>query len=197
MSKAGGKGARSRIAEIEERLRPPLAWARAAAELDDMFRSGAVPDPLPEGFLRGRALMTSLSRALDAVGRGIAELYMPWLGKSFTRDAGTGVNVFTRQARVLLKALWPSYVPERELSDRIEAFPLETRIGPGAVDPVVEVLKIDYDLEANPTFIVRSVLDELVQVDEGLYLGKVLYRWGSSHHPIGFFSLEEDAAELA
>jgi hypothetical protein len=33
-------------------------------------------------------------------------------------------------------------------------------------------------------------LDELVQVDDGLYLGKILYRTSSRYHPIGFFSLE-------
>ncbi len=195
MTKADRTGARPRIAEIEERLRDPLAWARATADLNDVFRAGAVPDPLPEGFLRGRSIMTSLSRALDGAGRVAARLHMPWLGKSFASNAGTGVNVFTKPARILLKALWPSYVPERELVDRIEAFPVKTRIERGAVDPDVAVLKLDYNFDENPAFIVRSVLDELVQVDEGLYLGKVLFRWGPSFRPIGFFSLERDTAD--
>ena len=195
MTKAERTGVRYRIAEIEERLRDPLAWGRATVELNDVFRAGAVPDPLPDGFLRGRSIMTSLSRVLDGAGRVVARLHMPWLGKSFASNAATGINVFSKPARTLLKALWPSYVPERELVDRIEAFPVKTRIERGAVDPDVGVLKLDYDFDANPAFIVRSVLDELVQVDEGLYLGKVLYRWRSSFRPIGFFSLESDAAE--
>ncbi len=154
-----------------------------------MFKNGLLPDPLPEGFLRGRAIMTPLSKLLDNFGRFVGDFYMPWLGKSFSAKSQEGVNVFTTSARPLLKALWPTYVPERELSDRIEAFPLKTRVSRGAVDPDVEVLKIDYDFEANPPA-VRRVLDELVQVDDGLYLGKVLYRWQSAFHPIGFFCLE-------
>jgi hypothetical protein len=51
-------------------------------------------------------------------------------------------------------------------------------------------LKIDYDFDANPSFIIRSILDEVVQIDEGLYLVKILFRRGRSHRRIGFFSLE-------
>ncbi|HEX9236716.1 MAG TPA: hypothetical protein VF972_10610, partial [Actinomycetota bacterium] len=64
-----------------------------------------------------------------------------------------------------------------------------TRVAPGAVDPDVEVLKIDYDFEANPGFLIRRILDEVVQVDAGTYLGKILFRIGPRLRPIGFFSL--------
>jgi hypothetical protein len=63
-------------------------------------------------------------------------------------------------------------------------------VGPGALDPDLEVLKIDYDFEANPGLLIRRILDELVQVGRGVYLGKVLFRLGGRFHPIGFFSLE-------
>jgi hypothetical protein len=39
------------------------------------------------------------------------------------------------------------------------------------------VLKIDYDLEENPSLTVRRVLDELVQLSDDLYLGKAHVRW--------------------
>jgi hypothetical protein len=89
-----------------------------------------------------------------------------------------------------MKALWPSYKVLREHEDRVEAFLFRTRVDPGAVDPSINVLKIDYDFEANPDFIIRRILDELVQLDDGLYLGKVLYRQKGRYRTIGFFSLE-------
>jgi hypothetical protein len=39
------------------------------------------------------------------------------------------------------------------------------------------VLKIDYDLAENPGLSIRRVLDELVQVDDGFYLGKAHLKW--------------------
>mgnify|MGYP006174464395 FL=1 len=59
------------------------------------------------------------------------------------------------------------------------------------IDPGLQVLKIDYDSDANPTFMIRRILDELVQLDDGLYLGKILFRTKRAWHPIGFFSLYE------
>jgi hypothetical protein len=39
------------------------------------------------------------------------------------------------------------------------------------------VLKIDYDRPGNPRLSIRRVLDELVQLDGGLYLGKAHLKW--------------------
>ncbi|MGH2538268.1 MAG: hypothetical protein ACRDHL_12805 [Candidatus Promineifilaceae bacterium] len=42
------------------------------------------------------------------------------------------------------------------------------------------MLKIDYNLAANPRLTIRRVLDELVQVGAGLYLGKAhVQSWSS------------------
>lgn len=131
----------------------------------------------------------TVARPADAAVRAIAAMYMPWLGKSFDRDAQRGINLLTPSAKTPMKVLWPSYEAEREMGDRIEAFPFRTRIDAGAVDPGLQVLKIDYDLEPNPSFIIRKILDELVQIDDGLYLGKILYRTKTAWRPTGFFSL--------
>ncbi len=178
------------LEEIQQRLRPGVMRKRAIAELEEIFRSGTTPDPVPNGFLPGRLVTMSLTRPTDAFVRSFTGLYMPWLGKSFDRDAATGLNVLVKSAKVPMKALWPSYEPISESNDTIEVFPFNTRVAPGAVDPGVEVLKIDYDFGANPNFLIRRILDELVRVEEGLYLGKILYRRDDSFKPIGFFSLE-------
>jgi hypothetical protein len=54
----------------------------------------------------------------------------------------------------------------------------------------VKVYKIDYDFDENPSFVIRSILDELVEIEDGLYLGKILYRVAGRFRPIGYFTLE-------
>jgi hypothetical protein len=182
--------ARSRLLRVEERLHPERIGAWAVEELNELFAGGRPPDPPPDGLLRGRAISSTIAGGLDALGRRLASLYMPWLGKKFDAQAEEGVNVLTRSALKPMKVMWPTYEPVGIFSDRVEAFPFKTRLGEGAADPDLEVLKIDYDFEPNPSFIIRHVLDELVQIEEGLYLGKVLYRRKGEFKPIGFFALE-------
>ncbi len=183
--------AHDRLVQIETTLSPSAMRASAIAELDELFRSGSAPEPQPEGFLRGRLITMSVTRPSDAFVRGVGRIYMPWLGKAFDPSTQSGVNVLAPSARRPMKVLWSKYSPERELLDRIEAFPFRTRIEAGAVDPDLGVLKIDYDFEANPDFLIRRILDELVQIDDNLYLGKILFRLRSGWKPIGFFSLEK------
>ena len=179
------------VEELADRLRPGFNRRWTIARLDAMFSAGATPDPLPEGFLEGRLLTTSIWRPFDACMRFVAGIWMPWQGKAFDRSSSSGVNRFTPGARLPLKAMWPRYRPQLEARDRIEAFPFHTRVEPGAVDHELRVLKIDYDFQANPEFLIRRILDELVQVGEREYLGKVLFHVGSRFHPVGFFSLRK------
>ena len=115
---------------------------------------------------------------------------MPWQGKTFDPVSMTGFNRFSADVRTPLRLIWPSYTPIRTDGEVVQAFPFRNRIERGAIDPDVKVLKIDYDFEANPSLLIRRILDELVQVDDGLYLGKVLMRWRGSFRRAGFFSLE-------
>ena len=183
-------GARARVREIQDSLSPDAARAAALAELDELFRSGRAPDPLPEGMLRGRLVTTSVWGPADSLAQRVARMWMPWLGKAFDPGELRGVNVLRTSARAPMRVLWPNYTPERELADRIEAFAFRNRIAPGEVDPGVDVLKIDYDFEANPAFLIRRILDELVQIDDGFYLGKILWRRQGAWMPIGYFTLE-------
>jgi hypothetical protein len=181
---------RRRLRLVQERLEPNAAQSWALGELNEMFGAGRAPDPLPQGMLKGSLVTTSVWAPFDSVARRIASVWMPWLGKSFDATSMQGVNVLAKSSRTPMRVLWPSYVPERELTDRIEAFPFRNRIAPGEIDPDVDVLKIDYDFEANPDLLIRRILDELVEVDDGLYLGKILFRRSGSWMPIGFFTLE-------
>ena len=177
------------LAHVEQQLEPRLVRQKALRELNDLFRSGRNPSPPPEGFLRGSLVTMSVSRPSDAIVRAVARSYMPWLGKSFDPSASTGTNVLKGSARSQIKALWRSYTPRETPDWNLEAFDFKTRVAPGELDPDVNVLKIDYDHDGNPDFLVRNLLDELVQIDDGVYLGKILFRWRDSWRNIGFFSL--------
>jgi hypothetical protein len=177
------------IDALADRLHPGRNRSEVLARFDELFRSGTRPDPLPDGFLPGRLLATSIQPQLDGVVRRIAALWMPWQGKVFDPDTSSGVNRFLPNVRLPMKAVWPRYTPEEMTAQRVEAFPFRNNLAPGALDPDLDVYKIDYDFEANPDFMIRRILDELVQVAPGRYLGKVLFRVGDRFHPIGFFSL--------
>ncbi len=180
--------ARAELVEIEARLRPEDNRSWALDRLEQLFTAGRSPDP-PEGALTGRLVATSLSPRVDGAAMRVARLYMPWLGKSFDPVTHSGTNLLKTSARYPMKTLWPSYEP-RVFVDRIEAFDFRTRVAAGELDPAVEVLKIDYDLDDNPRLIVRDILDELVQIEDDLYLGKILYRRSGSWRRVGFFSLQ-------
>jgi hypothetical protein len=190
MDTISGSDTHDRLSEIRASLKPKVVREHAISALDDLFRSGSAPDPQPEGFLRGELITMSVTRPTDAVVRAISALYMPWLGKSFDPSTQSGLNILKPSAKGPMKVLWRNYIPEREMADRLEVFPFATRIDEGAVDVGLQVLKIDYDDRVNPDFVIRRILDELVQLDEHLYLGKILFRTKRAWHPIGFFSLE-------
>ena len=189
MSVAQEIGARSRVEEIVRGLHPRTARETALESLDEIFRAGTAPSP--SGFTPGKLLTTDIAGPVDGVARRIAALWMPWLGKSFDQAASTGINILTPGSKSAVKMVWRNYEPVREAADAIEVFPFVTRHAPGELDPQLEVLKIDYDSDANPSFIIRDILDELVQVDEGYYLGKILFRRKGAWHRIGFFSLQD------
>ena len=116
---------------------------------------------------------------------------MPWLGKRFQPEASGGDNVFVASAPILGHMLWPTFSGYHALRPgRLTAFPFQTYTAPGVNDPDLTVLKLDYSNPANPRFIVRSVLDELVQLSGRYYLGKVYLRHGADGYLLtGFFTL--------
>ena len=189
LSAASVRSPVERIEELRCRADPRANRADVAGRYDELFRAGAVPDPRPDGFLPGALEATTTFPALDAYGRWVSRLWMPWAGKRFDAATETGANRLTPSARIPMRLFWPSHRPGAAEGGALEAFPFRTRIEPAALDSGTDVLVIDYDFEANPAFIIRRIRDELVQVDDGFYLGKVLMRFASGYRRIGFFSL--------
>lgn len=117
------------------------SWMLSRSDDQQIFASGILPAPLPDGFYAG-----------TASPRG------QWKGKVFDRANAKGINIFGTRSGA-----------------EKEAYPFKTSVGKGLRDSEKDVLKIDYDLEGNP-FWLRPALDEVVQVEPGILLGKLHYR---------------------
>jgi hypothetical protein len=64
-------------------------------------------------------------------------------------------------------------------------------------DPDSAVLKIDYDLNGNPSLTIRRILDELVQLDRNLYLGKAhVHWWWGSWQTVAYFMLTDETTPI-
>ena len=116
---------------------------------------------------------------------------MPWKGKTFDAAGARGDNIFTRDSLFAAHVYWPlyrGYIDDGPQTYR--AFMFHTDVAPGRVDPDREVLRLDYDVKGNPRLSVRRVVDELVQVAAGLYLGKAhLKWWWGTWRVVAYFTL--------
>jgi hypothetical protein len=167
--------------------------AEAHDSLNRSFRLGTLPEPMLDGRFDGIAITPTIFAGADPALRALASLWMPWLGKRFDVETQTGDNVMLPSARLPSKLFWPSY-RFRSLGDGCyAAFRFRAYSGAGALDQERRVLKIDYDWDENPSLLIRDILDELVQVVPGVYLGKALLRSGGPMSPswrlVGYFAL--------
>ena len=195
--------AESRVADLRKRNAKDEAWQwivdlqekaksdskAAEAELNAIFKLGAPPKDL-DGPTDGILVMTTTNPVLDTAVRFITGMWMPWQGKRFDADAGTGDNRMVASSKLPSKLLWPLY-RMKDAADGHLAFDFKTYQDAGKADPGVQVMVIDYsDVEANPRLVIKSIRDELVEVAPGAYLGKILFRLPPDRYEmIGFFAL--------
>jgi hypothetical protein len=159
-----------------------------------LFRLGHAPGVAPDGVLVGQLLTPTLFAPLDAFGRFVARFYLPWKGKRFNAADSTGRNVFTKSAPWVGRLFWPLYNDWKPYRPGYyTGFKFGTYTGSGVRDTEVSTLKLDYDNPSNPRLLVRSVLDELVQITDGYYLGKaMLRRPNGSYRLAAFFVLRKE-----
>jgi hypothetical protein len=167
----------------------PHDRAAALAGLEACFRDAETPKPV-DGPTRGRVLTTTLGYGLDAITSVLARAWMPWRGKTFNPEAKEGRNLFTPGFRIVMRVLWPGYDIEYPEGDRgFSTFSFTTWEGPSAFTPGgADVLKIDYEHPQSP-WLIRDILDELVQIEDGLYLGQALLRVRGRLHRAAWFEL--------
>jgi hypothetical protein len=129
---------------------------------------------------------------LTQLSEFITAAWLPWQGKRFDAAQSCGDNIFSRDSLLLTRLYWPLY---RGVVDdgpnTYRAFAFQTYVASGLTDPDRQVLKIDYDIPANPRLSVRRILDELVQVADDFYLGKAnLKWWWGRWQVVAYFSLQ-------
>ena len=168
--------------------------AKGFASLNSLFRNGRFPDPLPTGRYRGEFIALNIAPGLTPLFQGLANLWMPWRGKTFETTQQRGDNIFTKASYPLARLFNPLYRGfVRDGPKTYRGFAFRTYTAPGLFDTDRTVLKIDYNLQENPALTVRRVLDELVQLDEDLFLGKAHLRWwwqsAGSWQTVAYFSL--------
>ena len=158
--------------------------------LNRIFRLGSAPVEPLEGPYDGILVTTTTRRLADPALRGLASAWMPWVGKRFHASTQTGDNLLVPSARIPASLLWPRYRLEDAGEGLRSAFRFRTYTSPGTLDPDIDTLKIDYDSPDNPGLLIRDILDELVEVAPGAYLGKVLLRRRSGWRLVGYFALQ-------
>jgi hypothetical protein len=157
-----------------------LSRDRAAglAALDDIFRCGRAAQP--NGRHRGELVALDVAPGLTGLLGALANRRLPWQGKVFDAANNYGDNVFSRDSYAPARVLWPFHRRYRDDGPATyRAFDFRTSVGPSRQDANLDVLRLDYNLPANPRLFVtvRRVLDELVQVADGYYLGKAYVHW--------------------
>jgi hypothetical protein len=161
--------------------------SETAADLNRIFRAGVPARGLDKRY-HGMLVLTTQG-PLDGLGRVLTSAWMPWLGKRFDDQAAAGDNLFVPASAAAFRMMWPRYAFRRLDQGLLSAFDFRTYPAPGLVDPDRLVLKIDYDIDVNPGFLIRSVMDELVEVGPQTYLGKVHMRRGDAWKMMGYFAL--------
>ena len=148
-------------------------------ERQKRFVGGTAPTAPPSGFYNGSAYL-------------LGKRPVPWLGKSFESENEKGFNIFTPKGASLLKIMTPFYKLFRLNQDgNTNAYYFKTSTGTGFRDKVVSVFKLDYNSAENP-FLIRIILDEMVEVAPQEFLGKIHMKVFPGYYAtIGFFGLRK------
>jgi hypothetical protein len=161
--------------------------------LNVLFRSGLPPTAPLLGPYAGSLVLLDIAPGISQLLSALLRVWLPWKGKIFDARSQSGDNIFTRDSRVLLSVFFPFY---RDVIDggteTYRAFKFRTYTAPGQMDPDRTVFKIDYNSPDNPRLTVRRVMDEIVELRPGVYLGKAnLQWWWGSWQTVAYFMLEK------
>lgn len=163
------------------------------AALDRLFREGTVPHPSPDGPYRGELIAVDIAPVVTRFVEWLTSLLMPWKGKYLIASERKGDNIFGRSWRVAFALMFPFYRGIRGHDDAtFRAFVFDTSVAPGKVDVDRQVFRIDYDRPDNPALTIRRIVDEVVELRDGVYLGKIHFKWWwGKWQMIGYFALRK------
>lgn len=170
--------------------------AAAFALLEDLFCGGEPPNPPLDGTTRGQLIALEIAPGVTPALSWLTSVWLPWKGKTFDAAAAGGDNIFSAGSKAAARIFNPGYRNYVDAGfNRYRAFAFRTYLAPARENDAHQVLKLDYDLPENPRFTIRRVLDELVQIDRELFLGKAHVRWWTGRwQRVAYFSLARDTA---
>jgi hypothetical protein len=157
--------------------------------LERLFRLGTPPQP--DGHYEGELIGLSTGLLADPFFDWMTRIYLPWLGKTFDADAGTGDNVFIDNAwsKATGKLGWPEYRVQTETPPHtVRVFPFRTEVGPAVEDEGLTVLRLHYSHSPNP-LPVRRLDEEIVELPGGYILGKAHMKGLRELRRLCFFGL--------
>jgi hypothetical protein len=182
--------ARQRIREVREILKHD--HVAALNELEDIFQDGVAPASLLDGRFSGQIITTTYQPSMNALVRFVINNVFSWKGSSFDIETATGNNLVAHNMSWLVKLMaGRGRCAQSESPKRFHAFEFETHFGTSLHYPDHEVLIADYCTDSNPAPLNR-VVNEIVEIGDGYYLGRLLMR----QHPCrwlcrAFFTLSE------
>ncbi len=155
-----------------------LGYLTEHSKYQKLFVKGMVPKELPNGYYKGEAIF-------------LCGLKTPWLGKAFIPADMTGFNLFTQLGVRVLKVVAPMYRRfSRNENGMISAFVFKVRIDKSYREQK-DVIVLDYSAKENPFFI-RIIVDEIVEIGSGEYLGKIYLKlFPGFVVSFGFFGLKK------
>ncbi|MBF6355141.1 hypothetical protein IU449_11415 [Nocardia higoensis] len=173
-------------------------WIRELGDADDraalaeLFGHGVAEAPRTrtEGIPVGRMRHIPL----EGIANAILAANCPWTGKTF-HPGGGGYNRVKWWAAPAVAVLNPRWM--RREGGQVTSFPFDTAVARGVVEPHVDVVAITYNRPEyhNPSGValLADVIDELVQIVPGVYLGRATVPGPSGGHVLsGYFALRPE-----
>ena len=184
------------VAEVTDPIEPLKKLAeqdrkKGMDALNELFRSGKPPEVPLNGPYDGELVVTDIAPVLNQAVGLVTGFWMPWKGKYFVADEHRGDNLFGKESRLALRLIYPFYRRFEDYSaEMFRGFRFNTSIAEGMEDKDIQVFRIDYDRSDNPPITIRNIVDEITEVADGVYLGKIHFEqfWGG-WTMIGYFAL--------
>jgi len=164
---------------------------KAMGALNELFRGGKPPDPALDGDYKGEVVAMDIAPVLTQSVDLVTGFWMPWKGKYFVPAENRGGNLFSEDSRTALRLVYPFYRGFEDYeTETFRGFGFETSVEKGMEDKDLDVFRIDYDNPESPALSIRRIVDELMQVADGVYLGKIhVKQWWGAWNMVGYFAL--------
>lgn len=154
--------------------------------LEQQFLQGKEPKNL-EGFYKGTLELFIPGTLLESIGGLIMRFWVPWYGKQF--DQVQNYNYVSALLPPLISLLFGSNSILGKSQGRLHAFPFKDKNKKSLKDKI-PVLELDYDVSQNPSK-VRQVVDEIVEIDKNVYLGKAYMKEKGNLRLLAYFRLKK------